>query len=199
MRFNRMEAPARARPFRHSGLEMQGRRGRIVAAPPRCKWGGAVVSDMARGAISGVVGTTLMSEMLAFAKSSGLFPAEIPQRQIVESLEKKAGIEGKLPEGAKEAAWISQHFAYGTAAGAVYGLVQGRLRMPGAFVPAGVVFGLLLWAIGFGGWAPLAGLYPKPSEDDKRRLGAEVGEHLVYGGVTATLFWMLGRQRTNPY
>ena len=195
----RVEAPMRARLIWHTGYGMRGLRGRIVAAPRRCKWGGAVVSDMARGAISGLVGTTLMSEMLAFAKSSGLLPAEIPQRQIVESLEKKAGIEDKLPEGVKEAAWISQHFAYGTVAGAVYGLVQGRLGMPGAFIPAGVVFGLLLWAIGFGGWAPLAGLYPKPSEDDKHRLGAEVFAHLVYGGVTATLFWMLGRQRTSVY
>jgi hypothetical protein len=158
-----------------------------------------MLQDAVRGAIAGVVGTTLMSEILAFAKSAGLFPDEIPHKEIAENLEEKTGIGDDLPEPANEAAWISQHFLYGTAAGAVYGLVQGRLKQRGAFIPAGIVFGLALWAIGFSGWAPLAGLYPPPAKDDKRKQGAEIFAHLVYGGVTATMDWMLSKQRTNVY
>ncbi len=154
-----------------------------------------MVNDLVRGAISGVVGTTLMSEILAFAKSAGFFPDEIPHKQIVENAAEKVGVADELSGGAMEATWITQHFIYGTVAGSVYGLVQNRLKLPGALVPASAVFGLALWAIGFGGWAPLAGLYPGPTEDQPRKQGAEIFAHLVYAGVTATMFWMLNKAR----
>lgn len=157
--------------------------------------GEEMLQDALRGAISGAVGTTLMSEILAFARTAGFFPRGIPQEQIGEGLQDKAGIGDALPEGAQEAGWITAHFMYGTVAGAVYGVLLGRLRLRAAFVPAGAVLGLSLWALGFAGWAPLAGLYPALGEDDGRQVGAQVAAHLVYGGVTSTLFWLLGRSR----
>ena len=159
-----------------------------------------MLEHIAYGAVSGAVGTTLMSEVLAFARSAGLFPDEIPQEQIFEAAERKAGLSDAIPDAISEAGWISNHFSYGAVAGAVYGLLQGKvIRMPGAFVPAGAVFGLALWAIGFGGWAPLAGLYPPPTEDQPRKQWAEIAAHLVYGGATATLYWMLNRSRQRMY
>lgn len=154
-----------------------------------------MLNDALRGAISGAVGTTLMSEILAFARSGGLIAGEIPHKEIVENFERKTGLDEVLPEAVTEVSWITQHFVYGTVAGMVYGLIQSKIKMSGAFVPAGITFGLSLWAIGFGGWAPLAGLYPSPAEDEKRTLWSEVAAHLVYGGVAATMYWMLGRQQ----
>lgn len=154
-----------------------------------------MLSDALRGAISGAVGTTLMSELLAFGKSGGFIVGEIPHKEIVENFERKTGLDDDIPDALSEVGWITQHFLYGTVAGAVYGVIQGRIRMSHAFIPAGVVFGLSLWAIGFGGWAPVAGLYPPPAEDDKRTLGTELAAHLLYGAVAATIHWMLGKQR----
>ncbi len=152
-----------------------------------------MMHDAARGAISGAVGAILMSEVLAFAKNAGMFPGEIPHKQIFEQAERKVGLDDNIPDAVSEASWITNHFIYGTVAGVVYALLQRQLKQEKAFIPAGVVLGLSLWAIGFGGWAPLAGLYPSPGEDQKRGQGAEIAAHLVYGGVTATMHWMLGR------
>lgn len=152
-----------------------------------------MINDAARGALSGAVGTTLMSEILAFARSAGLFSGQFPHQQIYEMAEQKVGLDDNIPDAVSEVSWITNHFIYGTVAGVVYSLLQRQLKQEKAFIPAGIVLGLSLWAIGFGGWAPLAGLYPSPGKDQKRRQGAEIAAHIVYGGVTATMHWMLGR------
>jgi hypothetical protein len=150
------------------------------------------LSDVVRGAIAGVTGTTLMSEILAFAERSGASGGALPQKEIAENLEEKVGLDD-LPEPVEELSWISQHFAYGTLAGVVYSLVQGRLKLssfPLALVSGGV-FGLALYGVGLAGWAPAARLYPPPSEQSGRRIATDVAAHLVYGGVTAMMHWML--------
>jgi hypothetical protein len=66
-----------------------------------------------------------------------------------------------------------------------YALVQratGRERL----VLEGIVFGTALWAAGYCGRLPLAGLYLPPTRLPKRQVGAQlIATHLIYGAATA--------------
>jgi hypothetical protein len=77
------------------------------------------------------------------------------------------------------------HWGYGTAWGAVYGLVAGSVGVPRA--PAGLAFGSLVWASDYV-ILPLAKLYQRPWEYDATTLARDLGAHLVYGLTTAAVF-----------
>jgi uncharacterized membrane protein YagU involved in acid resistance len=100
-----------------------------------------------------------------------------------------------LPKPALEVSWTTLHFGYGMASGAAYALVQEKasdLNHPG---PIGLLFGVLLWAIGYCGWLPALGLYPPPPRLSKGKVGAElITTHLIYGTATAVVHRVLSNR-----
>jgi uncharacterized membrane protein YagU involved in acid resistance len=146
-----------------------------------------------RGLVAGVAGTAAMTAAMAAAKAAGLMAGEPPPRTIAGNLEEAVGVRDVLPRPAFEASWLGQHFAYGAAAGVAYTLlIEERMPAVGP-LPAGLLFGLGLWAFGYGGWAPGLGLYPRPVDQPRRRVATEVATHLVYGAATA---WTARRLRS---
>jgi uncharacterized membrane protein YagU involved in acid resistance len=137
-----------------------------------------------RGMVAGLAGTAAMTAAMAAAKAAGLMAGEPPPREIAGNLEEAAGVRDDLPRPAFEASGVGQHVAYGAAAGVAYTLIEERTPPVGPW-PAGLLFGLGLWAFGYGGWAPGLGLYPWPGEQPRRRVATEVATHLVYGAATA--------------
>jgi hypothetical protein len=94
----------------------------------------------------------------------------------------------KLPD---RSAWLVStlaHWAYGSAAGAAYGIVAGSLPAPHPVY--GVPFGAAVFA---GDYIvlPAGGLYEPIWEYDARTLAWDLGAHLAYGAGTATTFWLL--------
>ena len=88
-------------------------------------------------------------------------------------------------------AWLTStaaHWSYGSAAGALYGIVAGSLRRPRALY--GLPFGAAVWA---GGYVvlPEAGLYKPIWEYDAKTLAWDLGAHLAYGASTGAAFWLL--------
>ncbi len=135
-----------------------------------------------------------MSEVMGLADQAGVVEGELAFKKVGENIEKVAGVYDDLPKGVREAGWISQHFVYGTAAGLLYSLAESRLRFDKGYaqtIPAGIVFGALLWVIGFAGWVPLAKLYPSPDDQTPRKAGMILGAHAVYGVATAIAYRML--------
>jgi hypothetical protein len=96
----------------------------------------------------------------------------------------------KLPD---RSAWITStiaHWAYGSAAGAAYGILAGSLPAPHPR------YGLPLGAAVFAGdyiALPAAGLYKPIWEYDAKTLAWDLGAHLAYGAGTGTTFWLLAR------
>jgi hypothetical protein len=150
------------------------------------------VKPMMRGAVAGLLGTTVMTGAMFLVKMAGMAPGELAPKEIAENLEKKIGVYARLPESAFEVSWTMLHFGYGMASGAAYALAQEKapdLNRPGLI---GLVFGVLLWAIGYCGWLPVLGLYPLPTRLPKRKVGAElITTHLIYGSVTAVAYRLL--------
>src|SRR5262249_35062064 len=106
-------------------------------------------------------------------------------RRVIEGFTQR-----KLPD---RSAWLTStiaHWAYGSAAGAAYGILAGSLPTPrpeyggpvGAVVFAKDCIGL-----------PIAGLYQPIWEYDAKTLAWDLGAHLAYGAGTGTTFWLLTR------
>jgi uncharacterized membrane protein YagU involved in acid resistance len=144
------------------------------------------VKPIIRGALAGFIGTALMTGAMFLVKKAEMAPGELAPKEVTENLEKKIGVYDRLPKPAFEVSWIMLHFGYGMASGAAYALAQEKtpdLNRPGLI---GLLFGVLLWVIGYCGWLPVLGLYPSPTRLSKGKVGAElITTHLVYGTTTA--------------
>jgi hypothetical protein len=79
------------------------------------------------------------------------------------------------------------HWSYGSAWGALYGVVGGSLRRQNAL--HGVPFSTVVWASGYL-VLPEAGLYKPIWEYDAKTLASDLSAHLAYGAGTGAAFWL---------
>jgi hypothetical protein len=173
----------------------------------RTRWTITPLGAVARGLISGALGTLAM-DALWFARykrgggegdfdawefSSGLSsweqapaPAQVGKR-LVEGLFGR-----KLPP--QRAALVNNvtHWAYGMLGGAQYGVAAGSLRTPR--IRYGVPFGASVWGTGYA-VLPAAKLYKPIWEYDRKTLAKDLSAHLVYGLGTSTAFRLLSVPR----
>ena len=108
----------------------------------------------------------------------------LPPRTISMRLAGAAGIRPELDERERLGVTLLNHFGYGTAAGAVYGLLARRL-LPGAL--GGAVYGLGVWAGSYLGLLPATGLYPPATEESARRNALMIAAHVVWGATLGTV------------
>jgi hypothetical protein len=88
-------------------------------------------------------------------------------------------------------AWListAMHWGYGSAWGAVYGVLAGSLRRSRAWY--GLPFGATVWATGYA-LLPEGGLYKPIWEYNLPTLAEDLGAHLACGAGTGTAFWLL--------
>ena len=105
------------------------------------------------------------------AAMAALFPAlppedqhPLPPRHITERAAEAVGVDNDLSEPEKQGLTAVAHFGYGTATGAVYGLIRPpQLPLPG--VAAGVAYGLAVWAGSYMGLLPALRLYPHAEDE----------------------------------
>jgi hypothetical protein len=104
-------------------------------------------------------------------------------RRVIEGFTQR-----KLPD---RSAWLTStiaHWAYGSAAGAMYGILAGSARRP---LPAyGLPFGAAVFANDYIA-LPVAGLYQPIWTYDAKTLAWDLSGHLAYGAGTGTTFWLL--------
>jgi hypothetical protein len=130
----------------------------------------------------------------------------LPPRKISQRITRRAGVEHELDEGEHEAlAWVS-HFGYGGAMGAVYGLLDERVRPhlpqqlrdvpPVAIdVAHGTAFGLLVWAASYLGWLPAAGIMKPATRHRAPRNAVMITSHVIYGAALGLVTGALRRRR----
>ena len=115
-------------------------------------------------------------------------------RRVIEGFTQR-----KLPDRWAWPISTAAHWAYGSCAGALYGIVAGSLRRPHAAY--GLPFGAAVWAAGYV-ILPEGGLYKPIWEYDAKTLAVDLTGHLGYGAGTGTTFWLLAkgwlRARTSP-
>ena len=101
-----------------------------------------------------------------------------PPRQIVDRAAHAAGADD-LSEGERQGLALVSHFGYGASAGALYGALAPSLPLPP--VAGGVAYGLAVWAAGYLGWLPAAGLYRSALREPARRNALLIAAHVLWG------------------
>jgi glycine/D-amino acid oxidase-like deaminating enzyme len=134
--------------------------------------------DLAPGAVGGALATAAMSVVMLASRRLGLVGTLAPEH-VTEAALDAAGVE--RDEGEEDAATSLAHFAYGTASGAVFGLVGPHL--PGPRAARGLLFAGGLLLVSYEGWVPAARILPPLRVQTPAGASTLVTSHLVYGVV----------------
>jgi len=162
------------------------------------------LAAVAAGLLAGTVGTVCLDtvQYLKYRRGGGTESPLAWEFAPVETWETapdpgqvvKRVIEGftqrKLPDRWAFLTSTAAHWAYGSSAAALYGILAGSLRRPHAAY--GLPFGAVVWATGYG-VLPEAGLYKPIWEYDAKTLASDLSAHLAYGAGTGAAFWLLAK------
>ena len=136
------------------------------------------------GAIAGTLATVPMTLTMVWLNRRIPKPErrELPPEQITMNIADKVGL-GEVfdEESEQEAVSLVSHFAYGAAAGSVYGAIDERVNLPPAV--EGVAFGLAVWAGSYLAWLPAAGILPPATEQPPKQNALMIAAHVVWGAV----------------
>lgn len=139
--------------------------------------------DAIIGLLAGVVATGPMT--VAMILLHRRLPAHerypLPPREITMKLAREVGIAGKMTPAVRSATALLAHFAYGGAAGAIYGAVSDAV--PVRPIWKGVGFGLLVWGASYLGYLPGAGILHSATEHPARRNSLMIAAHVLWGAV----------------
>jgi len=140
-------------------------------------------STLIKGALAGAGGAIAVALLVKALRKTGatLQPVEAENRE--ESAE-----QGSF-ETLKEAPVLEANIGYGAAWGAVYGLLQSGLKLPGAV--QGPLFGLGLWAVASHGWNPMLRLFPSSLRQLRTEPLISTIAYLAFSLTTAYLFQQL--------
>lgn len=144
------------------------------------------------GALAGAAATvpmTIFWEAL-HVRLPGDPPRPLPPREVAEGLAVKAGISRELSELQMQRLSMALHFGYGTATGALFGIIAPR--RPRAALGAGMLFGLGVWAASYLGWLPASGIRQSPRWDPPVRTRLLIASHLVWGAAAGLLVNRMG-------
>jgi uncharacterized membrane protein YagU involved in acid resistance len=142
-----------------------------------------VVNEVVAGAIGGCAGTLPMTA--AMVVMHRLLPAPrrypLPPRQITMRVARMAGLRRHMDEPERTGATLAAHFGYGTAAGALYGLVARPLPAPA--LAKGLLFGLALWGVSYLGLLPATSVLRSATDHPAERNALMIAAHLVWGAT----------------
>ena len=123
-----------------------------------------------------------MSAVMAGAKQFGLM-GEMPPEKITASLLRRTPISPS--EEHQDALATLLHFGFGSAAGALFGVIAPRRLI--ARIPLGMGYGAAIWGVSYMGWVPAFGIMPHAAHDRRDRQMVMLAGHLVYGTALALL------------
>jgi uncharacterized membrane protein YagU involved in acid resistance len=148
-----------------------------------------VLSGAAAGFAATVPMTVALEAMHRALPEHERYP--LPPRQIVDNAVDQSGAGHAVDEEERFGTALASHFAFGAAAGAIYGLGATRWceRHP---IASGVSYGLFVWLTQYLGVLPAAGVLSPATRHPARRNGLMIAAHAIWG---ASLGLMLARGR----
>ena len=141
------------------------------------------------GAICGVVATGPMTAAMVLwhrrLPVGEKYP--LPPCEITGAVLEKSGVRADSKD--LSAATLAAHFAYGGAAGGIYGLIpSGKTRAP---IASGLAIGLFVWVLSYFGLLPALGILRPATEHPARRNALMLGAHFVWGVCLCALHRLL--------
>jgi uncharacterized membrane protein YagU involved in acid resistance len=117
----------------------------------------------------------------------------LPPHEVTKEASKGVGLEQHVEGERGLGLTLTAHFAFGTAAGGVYGLLDEKIPLPPTL--RGSAYGLAVWAVNYLGLLPAAGLFRPPAHEPPRRKALMAAAHLVWGPVLGVLVDRLHAKR----
>lgn len=146
------------------------------------------MTDLAAGAGAGFAATVPMTAVLTAVHQS--LPRQerggtLPPRQVTVRAADSVGLADDLDEPEKNAITTVAHFGFGTAAGAVYGLLAPR--RPAYPALCGVAYGLGVWAVSYLAALPALRLFRPPERQTAGQVAMLVAAHVAWGAALGVL------------
>lgn len=145
---------------------------------------GRVLLGVLAGTAATVAMTTVMRRMHRQLPAPERYP--LPPREITERVSASVALRLAQPR----AATLSNHFAFGAAAGAFYASF-----FKGRSLAAGITYGLTVWATSYLGWIPATGILAHAGRHPPRRNLLMLAAHVVWGAVLTTSLYELERSQ----
>lgn len=141
------------------------------------------------GTLAGLAATLPMSVVMLLGRRHGVSNRlePLPPRQITERALEAIGLDRHLSKESEQTLTVVNHFGYGAAMGATYGVVIDPPLGTTRAIATGVVYGLGVWTISYLGWLPATGFYRSASKDSCERNLMMLGAHVVWGGSLGLL------------
>jgi uncharacterized membrane protein YagU involved in acid resistance len=143
-----------------------------------------VLSGAAAGLAATVPMTAAMEAMHRLLPEHERHP--LPPRQIVDNTVDQSPAAGALDEDEREKTALAAHFAFGAAAGAVYGMFSTRWCRRHPFL-SGVSYGLTVWATQYLGVLPSVGVLSSAEHHPPRRNALMIAAHVVWGAALGAM------------
>lgn len=139
--------------------------------------------SLSRGLLAGCAATVPMTVFMIAARR--LLPENqrysLPPYQITMRAADAVGVAQDMDKPQRIGATWLGHLGYGSAMGGVYACTAEKVSAPP--LAKGVIYGLLVWAIGYLGWLPLAGILNMPDEQSTRRNILMIAAHVIWGAT----------------
>jgi hypothetical protein len=150
------------------------------------------IETIFKGALAGFIATlpmtVVMLALYQWLPWHERYP--LPPWRVTYRLLRRTGAEEHMEGEEQEAVALVNHFGYGAATGALYGLLAGMFSIRSIW--GGVVYALCIWASSYLGWLPASRLSPPATEEPARRNILMLAAHLVWGSVVGLLVQWLG-------
>lgn len=152
-------------------------------------------SHLLSGALAGCIATAPMTAsmelMYRLLPQHEQYP--LPPSEITAELTDQTGVRDDLDTDEHVGLTLVNHFAYGAAAGAIYGPLAKYMPLPPAL--KGIAFGLVVWTVSYLGLLPALGILRPATEHPGRRNLLMILAHVVWGSVTGLVVQRLKRDR----
>lgn len=145
------------------------------------------------GTIAGLVATIPMTIFMLIMHR--ILPAwqryALPPEEITKEMAERADVRQYMDKQQLLGASLASHFGYGATMGTLYSTLTRKIALPPVF--KGILFGLVIWALGYLGWLPLAGFSEAATEEPLRRNALMIAAHIIWGSATGQLADVLRR------
>lgn len=141
--------------------------------------------------------TLLITQVAPRLVPQSMLPSTPAPFRAVRRAEAQSGQRDALGPEQEKGVALAPHLAYSAVSGAAYALARRHVPPLAALptAPAGVLFGLRVWAASFQWLLPVLGVMPATTAHPPKRWVASLLGHSVFGLVTALV---AGRLRRRP-
>jgi len=157
----------------------------------------SLLQKLMQGAVAGWIATVPMTIFMQAAWNR--LPARekypLPPRLITRNLLKELGVQRQLRGKKRTALTLFLHFSYGALTGAVYEVLEERIRLQN--ILKGTLAGLAVWAGSYLVWLPAMGILSPATRHPWRRNVLMIVAHIIWGMALGMLTRKMNR--TKPY